>query len=120
MIGWIKKVGAICLDERCKMPFSIGKYFDEVYCDIVDIDACHILFGSPWQFDMDAKHSGMKNTYEFEKEGVCYTLLHMVEKNQTKPSKVEGRNFLTITHKHFEFVRECSDTHEVHLLVVKG
>jgi len=69
---------------------------------------------------VDAKYLGRKNTYQFEKEGVCYTLLPIVEKNQTKASKVEGRNFLTITHKHSEFVRECKDTQEVHLLVVKG
>ena len=49
-----------------------------------------------------------------------YTLLPIVEKNQTKVSKVEGQNFLTITHKHIEFMRECKDTREVHLLVVKG
>ena len=69
---------------------------------------------------MDAKHLGRKNTYQFEKEGMRYTLLPIVEKNQTKASKMEGRNFLTITHKHTEFVRECRDTQEVHLLIVKG
>lgn len=120
MIGWIKEVGGIHVDERCRVPFSIGKYSDEVYCDIVDMDACHILFGRPWQFDVDAKHSGRKNTYQLEKEGVRYTLLPIVEKNQTKAFKVEGRNFLTITHKHTKFVRECKDTREVHLLVIKG
>ena len=51
------------MDERCRVPFSIGKYSDEVYYDIVNIDACHILFGRPWQFDVDAKHLGRKNTY---------------------------------------------------------
>ena len=34
------------MHERCKVSFSIGKYND-VYCDVVDIDACHILFGCP-------------------------------------------------------------------------
>ena len=102
------------------MPFSIGKYSDEIYCDIVDMDTHHILFGRPWQFDVNAKHLGRKNTYQLEKEGVHYTFLPMVENNQTKASKVEGRNFLTITHKHSEFVRKCKDTQEVHLLVVKG
>ena len=69
---------------------------------------------------MDAKHLGRKNTYQLEKEGVRYTLLPIVEKNQTKAFEVERRNFLTITHKHTEFVRECRDTQEVYLLVVKG
>ena len=47
MIGWIKEIDGIHVDERCRVPFSIGKYPDEVYCDIVDMDACHILFGRP-------------------------------------------------------------------------
>ncbi|XP_010247056.1 PREDICTED: uncharacterized protein LOC104590196 [Nelumbo nucifera] len=86
-IGWIKEVGSVRVEERCKFPFSIGMYIDEVYCDIVDMDACHILLGRPWQFDADAKHLGRKNTYQFDKEGVRYTLLPMAEKNQTKASK---------------------------------
>ena len=38
-IRWIKEVG---------IQVSIDKYNDEVYCDVVDIDACHILFGHSW------------------------------------------------------------------------
>ena len=110
MIGWIKEVGGIHVDERCRVSFSIDKYSNEIYCDIIDMDACHILFGRPWQFDVDAKHLGRKNAYQLEKKSVRYTLLPIVEKNQTKASKVEGRNFLTIRHKHTEFVRECRDT----------
>ncbi|XP_019053155.1 PREDICTED: uncharacterized protein LOC109114638 [Nelumbo nucifera] len=119
-IGWIKEVDGVRVEERCKVPFSIGKYTVEVYCDIVDMDACHILLGRPWQFDKDAKHLGRKNTYLLKKEGVHYTLLPMAKKNPPKAPKAERRNFLTITHHHAEFVRECKDTHEVHLLVVKG
>ena len=46
-IGWIKEVGGIWVHERCIVSFSINKYNDEVYCDVVDMDACHILFGRP-------------------------------------------------------------------------
>ena len=53
-IGWIKTAEKIEVKERCKVPFSIGKYRDEVYCDVVDMDACKLLFGRPWQFELDA------------------------------------------------------------------
>ena len=33
------------MEYRCKAPFSIGKYSNEVYCDIVDMDACNFLLG---------------------------------------------------------------------------
>ena len=61
-IGWIKAAEKIRVTERCKVPFSISKYKDEVYCDIVDMDACHLLFGRPWQFDVAAQYNGRENT----------------------------------------------------------
>ena len=53
-IGWIKEVCGIQVNERCKVSFSVGKYNREVYCDVVDMDAFHILFERPWQYDVDA------------------------------------------------------------------
>ena len=47
-IGWIKEVGGIWVNEHCKVSFSISKYNDEVYCDLVDMHACHILFRRHW------------------------------------------------------------------------
>ncbi|XP_020262594.1 uncharacterized protein LOC109838567 [Asparagus officinalis] len=29
------------------------------------MDACHLLLGRPWQYDVDAKHGGKKNMYSF-------------------------------------------------------
>ncbi|GJW56319.1 transposon ty3-I gag-pol polyprotein [Tanacetum coccineum] len=29
-----------------------------VICDVIDIEACHVLLGRPWQHDMDATHQG--------------------------------------------------------------
>lgn len=49
--------------------FSIGKtYADEVICDVVDMDACHIILGRPWQYDVDAIPRGKDNVYMFRKE----------------------------------------------------
>jgi hypothetical protein len=39
-ICWIKEVPKVTLTERCKVYFSIGKYRDGVYCDVVDMNAC--------------------------------------------------------------------------------
>lgn len=44
-IAWIKKGPEVQVPEVCKVPLSIGKYYkDEILCDVVDMDACHILF----------------------------------------------------------------------------
>ena len=62
---------------------------------------------------------GRKNAYQLVKKGVRYTLLPM-EMNQTKATKVEGWNFLTIKHKFNDFFKECKDTREIHVMIVKG
>jgi len=32
---------------------------------VVDVDTCHILFGRPWQYDVDATHKSKENIYIF-------------------------------------------------------
>ena len=46
-IGWIKDVSKTKVTEQCRIPFSIDKCKDEVLCDVVDMDACHMLLGRP-------------------------------------------------------------------------
>lgn len=46
--------------EQCKVCFQIGPYHDEVVSDVVEMDACHLLLGRPWQFDRDAVYHGKK------------------------------------------------------------
>lgn len=36
-------MGNIQVTERCKVSFSVEKYNDEVYFDVVVMDACHLL-----------------------------------------------------------------------------
>ncbi|GJZ89025.1 reverse transcriptase domain-containing protein [Tanacetum coccineum] len=56
--------------------FSIDKnYKDEVWCEVIPMDAAHILLGRPWQFDRKTKHDGFQNTYRFKKDGVNITLV---------------------------------------------
>ena len=47
------------------MSFSIVKYRDEVACDVVPMNAVHILLGRPWQFDRHVTHDGYINRYSF-------------------------------------------------------
>ena len=108
------------MHECCKVSSSIAKYDDEVYCDVVDMNVCHILFRLPWQYDMDAKHSGKSNLYQLEKGGIKYALVPFTRKNQPKALQAEGRNFLTIVHDPSSLMGECKETREVHLMVVKG
>lgn len=51
-LSWFKKGNEIKVNKRCLIAFSIWKkYFDEVWCDVVPMDACYILIGWPRQYD---------------------------------------------------------------------
>ena len=47
-LQWLKRSNDIQVTKKCLVQFSIGKnYKDEVLCDVVPMDACHILLGRP-------------------------------------------------------------------------
>jgi hypothetical protein len=59
--GWIKKEVNMRITKQCNVPLSLSKYYlSNVLCDVVDMDASHVLLGRPWQFDMDATHKGRR------------------------------------------------------------
>ena len=65
-IGWVKKNLSIKITDLCHVPISIDKFYqDTVACDVVDMDAYHVLLERPWQHDIDATHRGEENTYVF-------------------------------------------------------
>lgn len=69
-IGWIRKGSETRVTETCRIPFSIGRFYqDDILCDVVEMDACHLLLGRPWQFDVDALHKGRDNSYQFTWKG---------------------------------------------------
>nr|KYP46551.1 Transposon Ty3-I Gag-Pol polyprotein [Cajanus cajan] len=52
-LQWLNKDGDIVVSQQVKVKFSIGKYEDQVLCDIVLIEGCHILLGKPCNFHYD-------------------------------------------------------------------
>ncbi|XP_019434099.1 PREDICTED: uncharacterized protein LOC109340813 [Lupinus angustifolius] len=63
---WLSKVGEMIVNKQAEICFSIGKYVDSVVCDVVDMDASHLLLGRPWQYDKKATHDGRTNKFSFE------------------------------------------------------
>lgn len=43
IIKWIKDANEIGVMDRWREPITISKYHDWVYCDFVDMDACHLM-----------------------------------------------------------------------------
>ena len=56
------------------VEFTLGEYVDKILCDVTDMDACHILLGRPWHYDVKSKHDGETNVYTITKGGIKYTM----------------------------------------------
>ncbi|GJZ96146.1 putative nucleotidyltransferase, ribonuclease H [Tanacetum coccineum] len=75
-LQWLKKGGEVTVSKRVLVAFSVGTtYKDSVWCDVVPMDACHLLLGRPWEYDRNTTHNGRANTYSFLFDGVKITLM---------------------------------------------
>lgn len=94
----------------CHVPFSIEKiYKSNVGSDIVYIDACHLLLGRFWQFNMNAVHRGRDNVYQFQWNSKKVRLVSLT--NKKKNHKAKGQNFLAIVKGHLE--EDCDSWEEL-------
>ena len=57
------------------VSFSIGRYKDEILCDVIPMHAGHMLLGRPWQFDRKVNHDRFKNMHSFVKDKKTITLV---------------------------------------------
>ena len=68
------------MNKQVLASFRIGKYEDEVLCDVVPMQAGHLLLGRRWQFDRCVKHGGFTNKYSFEHNQMKITLVPLTPK----------------------------------------
>ncbi|KAI5650217.1 hypothetical protein M9H77_36222 [Catharanthus roseus] len=73
-LHWLNDSGEIKVLRQVVVPIEMGAYKDEILCDVVPMQACHLLLGRPWQFDRKSLHNGEKNTYSFVKDGRTFTM----------------------------------------------
>ncbi|PON58606.1 hypothetical protein PanWU01x14_164960 [Parasponia andersonii] len=64
-LKWLNDSGEVKVTKQVVVPFQIGKYEDEVLCDVVPMQAGHLLLGRPWQYDRRVQHDGFTNKYSF-------------------------------------------------------
>jgi hypothetical protein len=115
-LSWLEKGKCVQVDQRCLVNFSIGeKYRDEVLCDVLPMDTCHLLLGRPWQFDRKVHHDGFKNTYCFELNGIKITLGPSRMKMKSKLA-LKDSNFIL---SKFEFTEIFEEPQIAFALVVK-
>jgi hypothetical protein len=79
-VSWLQKGHQVMVSRQCKVEFKIGGYRDEILCDVIPMDVCHVLLGRPWKYDRNVIHDGRKNTYTLEKNGHTHMLFPIEDK----------------------------------------
>ncbi|KAK4841756.1 hypothetical protein QYF36_009976 [Acer negundo] len=74
-LKWLNDSGEVRVNKQVLVSFSIGRYKDEVTCDVVPMNAGHILLGRSWQFDRHVTHDGYTNRYSFVLDKGSITLV---------------------------------------------
>jgi hypothetical protein len=54
-LGWVNKDVDLMVSKKCNMKFSKSEiYIDEVELELVPLDMCGVVFGSPYMYMKDA------------------------------------------------------------------
>ena len=57
------------------MDFQIGKYKDQVLCDIANMSSFHMLLDGPWQCGCRHMHDCVRNVITIVKDGKKHALM---------------------------------------------
>ena len=94
-LGWVSKNSQVRVSLTCKVPISIGKHYtEEVICDVLDMDVCHVLFGHPWIFDNDVTYKGRDNVMLFKWDNHKIAMAPILDFNSSASHK--RSNFMVI------------------------
>jgi hypothetical protein len=84
-LGWVCDKSKLNVTEQCRVIFVIAsKFIDEVDLDVVPLDICAIVFGSPYLYDRKAILFIHEKKYHLTKGGVEYSVrAHRMRVNTT-------------------------------------
>jgi hypothetical protein len=84
-LKWIRNSHKLHITKQCTLNFSISsKFVDEVTCDVVPLNECGMVLGSPYLYDCKAIFYREHNQYHLIKEGNEYVVHgHHLKENQS-------------------------------------
>jgi hypothetical protein len=79
-LGWVCDKSKLNVTKQCRVRFAIAsKLIDEVDLDVVPLDICGIVLGSPYLYDRKAVLFRHGNKYHLTKGAMEYWALHFWE-----------------------------------------
>ncbi|XP_074284242.1 uncharacterized protein LOC141608797 [Silene latifolia] len=120
-LHWLNDGNKVKVTKQVRLGLSMGSYVDEILCDVIPMDACHVLLGRPWQFDRDVIHRGRSNEYELKDKGKRIILKPMsaseVRSMSTKKKKKDDGLVMLV--KEQEIEQAINQGEVVYLLTAK-
>jgi hypothetical protein len=104
-LGWICDNAKLQVTRRCKLRFAItANFVDEVELDVIPLDICGIVLGSPYLYDRKAIFHRHENKYHLFKDGVEYIVrahtkkmnLSLINAGQMKRLVNASKNFVLL------------------------
>ena len=72
-LGWVCDNAHFHVIKKCRLWFSItSRFVDEVDLNVVPLDICCIVLGSPYLYDRKAIFYREDNMYHLTKDGIEY------------------------------------------------
>ncbi|XP_057520819.1 uncharacterized protein LOC130801075 [Amaranthus tricolor] len=115
-IKWLDNKASGSVNRQCLISLTLGTYTNDVLCDVLEIDACHLLLGRPWQYDRRTKHDGYTNTYTLRHNGKKKELVPLPP-HKAIPPKAPKPPIHLINRR--ECDREIKGKEELYLLFTK-
>jgi hypothetical protein len=84
-LGWICDNAQVQVTKQCKLRFAItSSFIDEVELDVVPLDICGMVLGSPYLYDRKAIFYREQNKYHLFKDGIEFIVrAHQMKTNLT-------------------------------------
>jgi len=107
-LGLVNKDVEVKITKQCTIKFSISvDYIDEMEVDVVIIDMCGVVFGSPYMYMRDGIFMRRENQYRMIKDKKYFIInahkgkskIYVVSSNQDTKLIVSSRNFLLLFFK---------------------
>jgi hypothetical protein len=108
-LGWVNKDAEIKVTKQCKIKFVVSvDFIDEVELDVVPLDVCGVVFGSPYMYMRDAIFMWRANQYQLIKDGKSYIInTHKGKSNISLVSANQAKKLISSSKKYvLLFLRE--------------
>ncbi|KEH22650.1 Gag-Pol polyprotein/retrotransposon, putative [Medicago truncatula] len=96
-LQWLNMDNEVKVSQHSIISFSIDKnYKENLWCNVIPMDPCHIHLGRPWKYNRHALFDGYANIYTFVKVEIK-TKLARLPLNQFNEGK-DGCKSLELSH----------------------